>query len=187
MSDKSMLLLFNPCDYTSGYYGVGLRGNSKVCWVVAAIGIVNGTGVTLIFFFMDDRRRKRETTRHDSQNSSSFSPFFAFLWIDEPWEVRSRGLTSLASVGLFFVYFYCLDRRACLTWNLLCFLQVYLFVHWCWCHRLPRVSVWLHRSRDKKHLLLVLRILFWVPIRHHSFSFLKKMPFAMHKMLKKIL
>jgi hypothetical protein len=95
--------------------------------------------------------------------------------------------SSLASVGLFFVYFYCLDRRACLTWNLLCFLQVYLFVHWCWCHRLPRVSVWLHRSRDKKHLLLVLRILFWVPIRHHSFSFLKKMPFAMHKMLKKIL
>ena len=59
------------------------------------------------------------------------------------------------------VYFclFSLPRRLCLTFYRLCSLQVYLFVHWCWCYRLPRVSVWLHWSRDKKHMLFVFRIL----------------------------
>lgn len=68
----------------------------------------------------------------------------------------------------FVLCLFLLPRRLCLTWNRLCSLQVYLFVHWCWCYRLPRVSVWLHWSRDKKHLLFVFRILFNVPLRHHS-------------------
>jgi hypothetical protein len=83
----------------------------------------------------------------------------------------------------FFVYFYC-TKGTCLTWNRLCSLQVYLFVHWCGSYRLPRVSVWLHRIRDKKHLLLVLRILImclFSLLLIALFSFLGKMPCAMHK------
>jgi hypothetical protein len=49
----------------------------------------------------------------------------------------------------FVLCLFLLPRRLCLTWNRLCSLQVYLFVHWCWCYRLPR-------------------ILFNVPLRHHS-------------------
>lgn len=38
-------------------------------------------------------------------------------------------------------------------------MQVHLFVHWCWCNYLCDLSVWLHWSCNKEHLLLVLCIL----------------------------
>ncbi|GJN20172.1 hypothetical protein PR202_gb07515 [Eleusine coracana subsp. coracana] len=60
-------------------------------------------------------------------------------------------------------------------------LQVYLFVHWCGSYRLPRVSVWLHRSRDKKHLLLVFRILIMCLLTHCLVLLFGKTPFVMHK------